>query len=252
MKEFSVSMALVDFLPVLLFAVAVVLLQRDLYNKMSKGAFALFAAGTIDIVIAGTLKALYKLLYALSVCDFASLSNLFFPLQSIGALLAGIGIIAMLTHRQTEARAAIAAPAAFSGTFLFVGLMIAGFGCLTLSLIPLAKKLKKPAAIVLLIVAFVLLLGMGYLSSKSFERAALNWLAEGVNILAQASFLLAALILHRAGLKALSRNDRFLRESILSKLPCDDKSQGSLLLCLFDFQRPLIGFGLLLFRKRQL
>ena len=50
MKDYSVSMALVDFIPVILFAVAAVMLQRDLYFKMSKGAFALFAAGTIDII----------------------------------------------------------------------------------------------------------------------------------------------------------------------------------------------------------
>ena len=60
MKEFSVPMALVDFIPVLLFAVAAIMLQRDLYNKMSKGAFALFATGTIDIIFAGFLKALGK------------------------------------------------------------------------------------------------------------------------------------------------------------------------------------------------
>ena len=46
MKQFSVWMALCDFIPVVFFAVAAVLLQRDLYNKMSKGAFALFAGGT--------------------------------------------------------------------------------------------------------------------------------------------------------------------------------------------------------------
>ena len=45
MKEFSVGMALTDFVPVILFAIAAILLQRDLYAKMSKGAFALFAAG---------------------------------------------------------------------------------------------------------------------------------------------------------------------------------------------------------------
>ena len=42
MKEFSVPMALVDFVPVIFFAIASVMLQRELYNKMSKGAFALF------------------------------------------------------------------------------------------------------------------------------------------------------------------------------------------------------------------
>ena len=58
MKEFSVAMALVDFLPVLLFTVAGIILMRDLYNKISKGAFALFAAGIIDVTCAGALPEL--------------------------------------------------------------------------------------------------------------------------------------------------------------------------------------------------
>ena len=43
----TVPMALVDYIPVGLFIAAAIILQRDLYNKMSKGAFALFAAGTL-------------------------------------------------------------------------------------------------------------------------------------------------------------------------------------------------------------
>ena len=203
MKDFSVSMAIVDFVPVILFVIGAIILQRDLYNKMSKGAFALFAAGTIDIILAGSLKALYKLLYALNVCDFTPLSEMFFPVQSIGALLAGLGVIAMLTHKQKETRVMAVAPVAFSGTFIFVSFLMVGFGCLNFGLIPLAKKLKKPAAIVLLIVSFVLLMGMGYLSSKDFTEASMNWVAQGVNIGAQAAFVLAVCILHRAGLKDL-------------------------------------------------
>ena len=203
MKDFSVSMALVDFIPVILFVIGAIVLQRDLYNKMSKGAFALFAAGTIDIILAGSLKALYKLLYALNICDFTPLSEMFFPVQSIGALLAGLGIIAMLTHKQKETRVMAVAPVAFSGTFIFVGFLMIGFGCMNFGLIPLAKKLRKPASIVLLIVSFVLLMGMGYLSSKDFSQAAMNWVAQGVNIGAQAAFVLAVLIMHKAGLKDL-------------------------------------------------
>ena len=60
MKDFSIPMALADCVPVFLFAAAAILLMRDLYNKMSKGAFALFAAGTIDVTCAGALKATYK------------------------------------------------------------------------------------------------------------------------------------------------------------------------------------------------
>ena len=66
MNDFSVSMALVDYIPVIFFAIASVILLRDLYNKMSKGAFALFSAGVIDVTVAGALKATWKLSRLLS------------------------------------------------------------------------------------------------------------------------------------------------------------------------------------------
>lgn len=203
MKDFSLAMALADFLPVLLFAAAGTLLMRDLYAKMSKGAFALFAAGVIDIICAGGLKAVYKLLYAAGICDFAPLSQMFFPVQSIGFLLAGVGALAMLCHRQGETVAAAAVPTVFSGTFLFVGLMVTGLGLLDAVLCVLAVKLKKPALIFLFVLSFVCSLGMGYLSSKDFADAAMNWIAEGVNTVGQGTLLLGTVLLRRNGLAAL-------------------------------------------------
>lgn len=92
--EFSVPMALADFVPVVLFLIGAILLQRELYPRLGKGQFALFAAGTIDVFCAGALKASYKLLYALGVCDFTKLNEMFFPVQSIGFLLAGLAMAA--------------------------------------------------------------------------------------------------------------------------------------------------------------
>ena len=201
MKDFSVPMALVDFIPVILFAISAILLQRDLYNKMSKGAFALFAAGTINVICSGALKALYKLLYAAGICDFERLNAMFFPVQSIGFLLAGLGIVAMLCHKQGRtATYAVAAPAVYSGTFLFVGLMVAGLGCMMAGRGIIAGRMKKMGAVVLFVVAFVCSLGMGYLSTKDFAQAAMNWMAEGVNVVGQATLLLGVWSLHKAGL----------------------------------------------------
>lgn len=203
MKDFSVSMALVDYIPVIFFAVAAVILMRDLYNKMSKGAFALFAAGCIDIVCAGALKATYKLLYAATVCDFEALNAMFFPVQSIGFLLAGIGILAMVCHKQTKSQLLALAPPVFSGTFVFVALMVAGLGMMDVVLCILSVKLKKPTVIVLIALSFICSLCMGYLSSQNFAQAAMNWIAEGVNVVGQGTLLAGVFLLHKNGLEEL-------------------------------------------------
>ena len=205
MKDFSISMALVDFIPVICFAIAAIIFQRGLYNKMSKGAFALFAAGTVDIICAGGLKALYKLLYAANVCDFEPLNSMFFPVQSIGFLLAGIGVIAMLCHKQGKGAVySVAAPVLWKGTFLFVGLMVAGLGCMTVGLSVVAVKMKKPVAVVLLVLNFICSLCMGYLSSQDFAQASMNWIAEGVNVVGQGALLAAAIVMSKSGLSSLS------------------------------------------------
>ena len=203
MNDFSVSMALVDYIPVACFAAAAVILLRDLYNKMSKGAFALFAAGVIDVTVAGALKATWKLLYAANICDFNALDAMFFPVQSIGFLLAGIGVLAMLTCKQSKTAVMAVAPPLFSGTFVFVGLMVAGLGILDVVLCVLAAKLKKRALIAVFAVSFLCSLCMGYLSSQDFAQASMNWIAEGVNVVGQGTLLLGAVLLHKNGLADL-------------------------------------------------
>ena len=208
MNDFSVGMALFDYIPVIFFAIGAIILLRDLYNKMSKGAFALFAAGVIDVTMAGFLKATWKLLYAGAKMDISAFNAMFFPVQSIGFLLAGIGIIAMLTHKQSERETKLhsAAPLVpvVSITFPYLVLvMVAGLGLMDVGLCVLSKKLKKPCIIVIFILSFVCSLGMGYLSTKDFENASMNWIAEGVNFCGQGLFLLGAWMLHKAGLADL-------------------------------------------------
>jgi hypothetical protein len=207
MKDFSILMALADYTPVILFAAAAVILIRDMYNKMSKGAFALFAAGTIDVIAAGFLKASYKLLYAAGICDFEALSDIFFPVQSLGFLLAGIGVLALVCHKQTASVAAVAAPPAFSGTFVFVGLMVAGLALMDIGLSIMSAKMKKPAVIILFVISFICSLGMGYLSSRDFTKASMNWIAEGVNVAGQGTLLIGAIILHKSGFADLKLRD---------------------------------------------
>lgn len=203
--EFTIGMALVDYIPVIFFFLATANIMRDLYDKMTKASFALFAAGSVNITIAGALKATWKLLYAAGICNFEALNNMFFPTQSLGFMLAGIGILLMLIKNKNNNKAAAlaVAPPVFSGTFVFVGLMVAGLGLIDAVLCILAVKLKKPALIAIFVVSFVCSLGMGYLSSKDFAEASMNWIAEGVNVVGQGALFAGAYLLHKNGLKEL-------------------------------------------------
>ena len=203
-KDFSVPMALVDYIPVIFFGCAIIILIRSLGSKLNKAQFALFSAGTINIFVAGFLKATYKLLYASGACDFEALNHMFFPVQSIGFLLAGAGIIWFVIEKYGHKnRLNSAVPPVFSGTFLFVGLMCTGLLLLDVALCVISKKLKKSWVMVLFILSFVCSLGMGYLSSQDFEQAAMNWIAEAINIVGQGSLLAGTIILRKAGLEDL-------------------------------------------------
>ncbi len=199
--EFTVPMALVDYIPVVAFLITSIVLLDSLYGKMSKLAYSLFSAGMISVTFAGFMKATYKLLYALGACDFSSLNAMFMPVQSIGFLLAGVGMILTVTKLNKNAALMAAVPPVFKGTFVFVGAMVAGLALVVASLCVLSVKLKKGWITVLFICSFICLLGMGYLSSQDFTQAAMNWVAQSVNIVGQAFLLGGTLLLKKAGLK---------------------------------------------------
>ena len=198
MYNFTIPMALMDFIPVLCFGYAAALLQQDLYDKMCKSHFALFAAGTINIFAAGFLKALWKLLYAANICDFHALNTMFLPVQSIGFLLAGLGIVRMLTKKKLPV---LAAPPMFSGSVIFIMMMVLGLGSICTVLSILAVKMKKKGAMILFILAFLCSMGMGAMSGQDATLARVNWEEHGINCIGQGLLMWGTIVLHKAGLK---------------------------------------------------
>ncbi len=199
MYNFTIPMALMDFVPVACFGATALLLQKDLYRNMRSSAFSLFSAGTINIFAAGFLKALWKLLYAAGICDFTALNTMFLPVQSIGFLLAGIGIVMMLTSRREVLAAA--APPLFSGSVIFIMMMVLGLGSICTVLSILATKLKKKAAIALFVLAFLCSMGMGAMAGQDTTQAWVNWTEQSINCVSQGLLLWGVVILHRSGLK---------------------------------------------------
>ena len=61
-------------------------------------------------------------------------------------------------------------------------------------------KMKKKSGAVCFLLAFIFMLGMGYLGAKFDDSSNMHWVAQCTNILSQGSFLLGTWILHKNGL----------------------------------------------------
>ncbi len=118
MNGISIPMAIVDFIPVVLFFISAVILQHDLYNKMQKGSFALLAAGSIMVLIGGIYKATWKILYAAGICDFAALDTAMFPMQAPGFMLVFLSLLTL--GKKGRKVMAVAAPSLYTSNLIFI------------------------------------------------------------------------------------------------------------------------------------
>ncbi len=200
MYNFSVAMGLMDFVPVFFFGVTAALLLGDLYNKMTKGVYGLFAAGCFNVFLAGFCKALWKLLYAAGICDFVALEQMFLPVNSIGLLCVGLSLIFMVALKK-KAVMLSAAPVALTSGMPFIMMMVIGLGGMCASMSILAKKMKQGKTIILFVLSFILAMCMGYMSSKDSTLAWVNWAEQSINTVSQLCLMLGTIALHKSGLK---------------------------------------------------
>ena len=200
MYNFTVPMALMDYVPVIFFGITAVILLRDLYNKMFKGAYALLAAGAVNVFLAGFCKATWKLLYAANICNFVALEEMFMPVNSLGLLFVGLSLIGMLIWKRKSVMLS-AAPVVFASSMPFIMLMVLGLGGLCAGLSILAAKIKKGWVMILFILSFVCAMAMGYMSSQDSTLSWVNWAEQSINTVSQLCLMLGVIALHKAGLK---------------------------------------------------
>ena len=200
MYHFTIPMALMDFVPVIFFAVSAALLLGDLYDKMSKCAYVLLAAGSVNVFLAGFCKALWKLLYAAGLCDFTALEQMFMPVNSLGLLFVGLSLVAMVCRKKKGAMLSVAPPV-FAGSMPFIAMMVVGLGGLCAGLSVVAAKMKKAPVMILFILSFVCAMAMGYMSSQDSTLAWVNWAEQSINVVSQGCLMAGVLLLHKAGLK---------------------------------------------------
>ena len=200
MYNFTIPMALMDFVPVIFFGVTAVLLLGDLCNKMTKAAYTLFAAGSVNVFLAGFCKALWKLLYAANICDFVALEEMFMPVNSIGLLFVGVSLILMVCQKKKSVMLS-AAPVALTSSMPFIMMMVVGLGGMCASLSILSVKMKKGKTMILFILSFVCAMAMGYMSSRDSTLSWVNWAEQSINTVSQLCLMLGTIALHKADLR---------------------------------------------------
>lgn len=200
MYNFTIPMALMDYVPVFFFGVTAVILLRDLYNKMFKGAYALLAAGSINVFMAGFCKATWKLLYAANICNFVALEEMFMPVNSLGLLFVGLSLVGMIIWKRKGALLCMT-PVPFVSSMPFIMLMVIGLGGMCAGLSVIAARMKKAPVMLLFILSFVCAMGMGFMSSQDSSLAWVNWVEQSINCVSQGCLMAGVLLLHKAGLK---------------------------------------------------
>ncbi len=211
-----------DLIPVILFMLGSVILLRDLYDKMVKGCYCLLCAGSVMVFCAGVLKALHKIIMGIFRVDYVILDKQFTPTQSIGFLLLFLALMGMFTSLNTKyinkptKTMVISFPLiglflasevsygdsglpSFTNAWPFLSVMILGAAGFLVMLIIISFKMKCKLEAILFMIATLLMIGMGYLSTKRGYEGA--WYQITCNVFYQGIYFVACLLLKKHGLK---------------------------------------------------
>lgn len=155
MEEFTLALALVDFIPVLAFGIAIIMISLGFKSK-------LFLIGAIISLVAGLCKVLWKLILGTTKKDVKWLNKCFLPMQSGGWVVMLLGIICNLGK--------------------------INFGNLLNTVIGMPQLL-------FFVLWFALMGTMVWYKKNKFERysAKKNWTAEIINSCAQICLLIAVI-----------------------------------------------------------
>ena len=138
------------------------------------------------------------------MADYVLLDHALFTLQGPGFLLFFLGLTGLFWKGEkggASALAAGAAPAATTTSIPFIVMQVVGLGGAQVLLAAWGARQGKRLVPVAYALAFVLMLGMGYLGAKFDDSSSMHWVAQLTNTLSMACFLWGTLMLHAAGPK---------------------------------------------------
>jgi len=194
MERYSLPLALLDFVPNLAFLVGAYFLVKLAGREKPNLCTMLMAAGTGLVFLAGMFKAIWKLLFTLSIADITLFAEQQFVLDAFGFLLM-LGAVVLLSRASRQpATAPLLAMAPWKIPFLAT-MVICNLGVYGM-LATLAFRRRIPAGGALFALAIVCMLSMAGLSSGE-QTVSKQWIEEIINTIGQSSFGLGAFLLYQ-------------------------------------------------------
>ncbi|AGA92091.1 hypothetical protein Thimo_3425 [Thioflavicoccus mobilis 8321] len=219
MADISLTLALINFLPILFSAVAFVFIAR-LVRFLDPDRSWLAVIGGGLVVLGGFAKATWKLVFALTGQDLAWLANALFPLLGPGFVLVAGGLWAAqrrelapeVGRRWPWLTPLAAIVLAFGlaalrswwldiprGWFLpLMGLTTAGNLMASVLLIRSALRWRRRLAAVLFVVNLVTVFALPPIAMIEPKTLAIHWLEQTLTAVGTAGFALAAYLLLKA------------------------------------------------------
>ena len=162
--EVTAGLAIYDYLPNLIWIAGSYFLINALKAELKKVPLYILIISLTLVLIAGTLKATWKLLIAIADANILILSDIQFPLMGTGFFLMFLSLLSLLLKKDEGSRKQLAVAVPFSKIFL--PLMILGSFGSTICLIILAKRRKAVMSLTFYVIFLVTSSTMGYIGSK--------------------------------------------------------------------------------------
>lgn len=236
-EGFTLPMAILDIVPVVLFALAGFRLAGALYNKMTSREYAMFSCGVGICLFSAGARLIWKFLLVLRICNYTTIAEAFYPTQACAFVLMSIALQSMLVQQKKQIR--------LNCSVLPVGLAMLTPGLLanetntadviTESMLPasdnlipeysehmpflaittlfmtyfsyllgcITVKVDKKIGILYIVMEYVGFLALGYIGAQAnvHTSAMYHWFAEFSNVFAEAFFLLAVNTMIKGGLR---------------------------------------------------
>ena len=196
-ETYPLALAVVDFIPSLAFLAGTYFLVKLVRRERGAATARMLMAGTGLIFLAGTLKAVWKLLYTLQIADVRWLSEQQFVLSSMGffGMLVAVILFARGQRQPKPQRAPGLMAMALWKIPLLAVMTISSLGAGGI-LSYMAFRRRAWLSGVLFAVFVISLLAMAGMSSGT-QTLARQWIEELTNSTGQVSFALAAYGLYR-------------------------------------------------------